>query len=356
MSEPTAVGWAVQPPPPPARRNVVPAVLAAVIGLLILIGGITTVALRATAGAATGAGSPAAAAEGLIAAVAAQDTARIAELVTPTEARLVQVHGTRVLDLVKRDMGQGGGQLSADGVRFRAIGPSGDAALVELAEGRFGVPAGGGQLSLPASEVNKRLSEATEGRLGAVRLVAVADGGQWRIGVMASAAYNWLTAAGVDVDDVSTLVSGPTTDGAATPEAAVEGVVGAVTGGDLDRAISLLAPDEARVLGGIRPHLAALAAQKPGMFDDPHAKWLAGLPGGTAPSIAVSGLTLATEPVADGVVRVRVTGGTVTGLDGKPEKFDPADDETSVIAVERDGLWYPSLLFSQIDKALAEAP
>jgi hypothetical protein len=356
MSEPTAVGWAVQPPPPPARRNVVPAVLAAVIGLLILVGGITTVALRATAGAATGAGSPEAAAEGLVAAVAAQDTAKIAELVTPTEARLVQVHGTRALDLVKQELGQGGGQVTADGVRFRVIGPTGDAALVELAEGRFGVPAGGGQLSLPASEVNKRLSDATEGKLSSVRLVAVADGNRWRIGPMASAAYTWLTAAGVDVDDVSTLVSGPAADGAATPEAAVEGVVAAVTDGDLDRAISLLAPDEARVLGGVRPHLAALAAREPGMFADPHAKWLAGLPGGTAPDIEVSGLTLATEPVADGVVRVRVTGGTVTGPDGKASKVDPADDETTVIAVEQDGLWYPSLLFSQIDKALAEAP
>jgi hypothetical protein len=317
---------------------------------------VATVALRSAAGAASGAGSPTAAAEGLVAAVVARDTAKAAELVTDTEARLIEVYGTRVLDRITQEMGQGGGELTADGVRFRTVGPSGDAALVELADGRIGVPAAGGRLSLPAAEVNKRLSDATEGRLVAVRLVAVADDGRWRIGLAASAAYTWLTSVGIDVDDVSTLVSGQTADGAATPEAAVEGVVGAVTDGDLDRAISLLAPDEARVLGGVRPHLAALATREPGMFVDPHAKWLAGLPGGTAPDIEVSGLTLATEPVADGVVRVRATGGTVTGPDGKSEKVGGSDDDMEVIAVEQDGLWYPSLLFSQIDKALAEAP
>src|SRR3954452_12636822 len=171
----SATGWTVQAPPPPARRNAVPAILAGVLALLILVGAVTTFALRAVPGAGSGAGSPEAAAEGLLAAVADRDPGRIAELVVPAEARVAEVNGTRVLDLVTSALGQsGGGKLTADGVRFRTVGPTGDAALVELAEGRIGVPMGGGSLSLPVSEINKRLGEATGGKLDAVRLVAVA--------------------------------------------------------------------------------------------------------------------------------------------------------------------------------------
>jgi hypothetical protein len=352
------VGWPDGPPPAGDGRRTGPFVLAAVMAVLVLVGGVATFALRAAAAGSGGAGSPTAAAETLVGALAAGDLDRAATVLVPAEARLLEVYGRRQLDMMA-SKGAPAGALKANGVRFRTVGPAGKAALVELADGTFTMPAGNGNgngggtgagVQVPVSELNRRLEQQTDGKVGAVRLVAVSEGNRWRISLMASALRTGLAADGRSVPATDALVSGPTRRGASSAEEAVRELASAISSGDAAEVTSAFLPDEARLLGGARPTLANLAkdeeAKHGGSGGHGLWQWLAGVPGGPAVKLDIRGLK--TAKIADGVVRVTVTEGTVT-MNGRSEEA-AGGEQADIVAVRQDGVWYPSVLFTMADR------
>ncbi|HYT25489.1 MAG TPA: zinc ribbon domain-containing protein, partial [Actinomycetota bacterium] len=86
---PAAAGWS--PAPPPARRRAGPALLAALMGLLLLFGGVGLFAARSVT-ARAGAGSPEAAASGLLGALDKQDLERAAGYLDGEERQAVTVY------------------------------------------------------------------------------------------------------------------------------------------------------------------------------------------------------------------------------------------------------------------------
>jgi hypothetical protein len=183
-----------------------------------------------------------------------------------------------------------------------------------------------------------------------VRLVAVADGDRWRVSLMASALRTGLAADGRPVPATDALVSGPTSRGASSAEEAVRELASAISGGDVTEVTSAFLPDEARLLGGARPTLANLLEDEEskhggsgghGMW-----QWLAGVPGGPDVQLDIRGLK--TQKIADGVVRVTVTEGTVT-MNGRSEEAAKGD-QADIVAVRQDGVWYPSVLFTMADR------
>ena len=73
--------------------------------------------------------------------------------------------------------------------------------------------------------------------------------------------------------------------------------------------------------------------------------------------LSVQDLTTRTEPIADGVARVHLTGGTLQRLPsgGEPPidlgQLDPdkGDPYPYVVSIQQDGTWYPSLVFTATD-------
>jgi hypothetical protein len=347
---PSTGAWKPGPPPPPssARRRG-PTVIALVLAVLVLVGAAAAWGLRASVGSGDGAGSPEAAAQQLVQALADQDLDRAVELVNGVESRALEVYGDQLTGLLTDRLELGGQSgrptdLTATDVRFRQVAGSGDIAVVELSGGTFGANG----LELNAGQVNQRVSEATDGRMDAVRLVALRDGGRWRVGVLASMANAILTSAGVGPADPAVLLSGPTADGAADPKAAVRAVLDRLADGDASGAVARLVPDEARVVGGARA-AAAAAPPPPGAPANWPDEWLSGrLPGG---GLRIEGLGLREEQIADVVVRVTVTG-RVAPPGQQPE---PLPAEGVAVVVLRDGdLWYPSLVFTAVDQALRD--
>ena len=350
-ARPVPGAWTPGPlPPEPSGRRSRAGVLGFVLVILLVVGAVGTWGLRqvASTGARAGAGSPQAAAEQLVTALARRDVDRVAGLVAGEEQRLVEVYGDRLLALIDQRLGELGGAgsgrpaLGATDVRFRKVAGGDEAALVELTGGTFSA----GGVKLGAAQVNQRLAEATHGRLGAVRLVARADGGRWRVSVLASLADTALSAAGAAPSDPAALFGGATEAGASDPEAAVAAVLDQLQAGDAAGAIERLAPDEARLLGGVRTLAAKVPLPAQGPDHDLADALLRGqLPG---QGFTLSPRHFSSEQIADGVVRVTVSG-SVAAEGRKPE---PLPAEGVQVVVLRDGdLWYPSLVFTAVDHA-----
>ena len=334
-------------PPQPSGRRSRAGVLAFVLAILVVVGAVGTWGLRQVAGAGSGAGSPEAAAQQLVTALADRDVDRVGGLVAGEEQRLVEVYGDRVLALIDQRLGELGGagqgtpKLGATDVRFRQVAGGDEVAVVELTGGTFSA----GGVKLGAAQVNQRLSAATHGRLGAVRLVARADAGRWRVSVLASLADTALAAGGAAPSDPAALLSGPTKAGASDPEAAVAAVLDRLQAGDGAGAIARLAPDEARLLGGVR----ALAAKVP-LPSGPDRDLADALLRGKLPGkgFTVAPRHFSQEQIADGVVRVTLSGSVA--VPGHKTEALPA--EGVKVVVLRDGdLWYPSLVFTAVDHA-----
>jgi hypothetical protein len=349
---PTVPSWT--PQPPPARRpGLGPALVAGLIAVLLLFGGVGLFAARQTAATAQGASSPEAAAEGLLTALGGQNFGRAARYLDAEEAMLVATYRDRAAALLEGRLtgptGQplSGLQLTARDVRFQRVTGLGGAevGVVELTGGTVGGrDARGAKLELPAAELNRRLSDQSKGAVKALRLVAVRGGGdeRWRVSLLASLAEQARLAAGAAEPDWGRLAGAgqPAAPGAASPEAAVRDLAAAAGRGQ-QAALEQLSPAEGRVVAAYRAVLASQGRPSIG--------------GG----VRVEGLQTRTEQVADGVARVHATAGRV--LAGRPgESHDlrrpaPGDQAPYVVTIQRDGTWYPSLVFTATDWMLHRA-
>jgi hypothetical protein len=348
---PTAATW-TPAPPPQRRRWLGPGLVAAVMAAVVLFGGVGLFAARQRAATGSGATSPEAAATGLLAALDRKDLDRAATYLEDEERLLVGTYQDRVVALLAgRLMGTpddplAGVDLTARDVRFRRVAGSGgpDVAVVELAGGIVGGRSpDGAKLELPAEELNRRLAEQTKGAVTALRVVTVRSDDRWHVSLLATAAEHARATGGGAQPDWALLGSrGQATGGTATPEASVRELAAALASGP-DRAADRLAPSERLVL---RAYQRSAPAGAMGQLTD-----LSRL------GLSVQGLTTRTEPIADGVARVHLTGGKLQRLPSGAEppidlgKLDPAQGDPApyVVAIQRDGTWYPSLVFTVTD-------
>ena len=349
---PTVPTWTPEPPPPPARRRRFgPGLVAALIAVVVLFGGVGLFAARQTAATAEGADSPEAAATGLLTALGSQDLDRAARFLDDEEALLLRTYGDRATALLARGMtgptGQplSGLELTARDLRFqRVAGLGGDGVgVVELASGTVGGrDARGAKLELPAAELNRRLADQTKGKLKALRVVTVRSGDGWRVSLLASAAEYGRLAAGAAEPDWDRLAGTgqPAAPGAASPEAAVTGLVEAAGQGQ-QAVLERLSPAEQGVLAAYGPPLAGKGATPP------------------MGAVRVEGLETRTEPLSDGVARVEATAGRLVGptlRESIPlDRAAAKGKSPSVVTIRRDGTWYPSLVFTATDWMLTRA-
>ncbi len=356
---PSVAGWEPAPVPPPARRRVGPGLLAALMGVLLLFGGVGLYAAR-TVTARAGAGSPEAAASGLLAALDRQDLDRAAGYLHGEERQLVGLYGDRLARAAAKQQGSAGSgplglvDLTARDVRFRQVAGRADVAVLELASGTIGVTQPNGvKLEVPVEEAKRRLAEQSKGEAAFPRVVTIRSDGRWYVSLLASAA-EWvrLSGRGGEVDHAG-LAGAPAGQGAATPEAAVRGLADALGAGTLAAVSKRLLPEER---GVAEVYSQPLLARVGGSHDA-----LALLGGRAGARAQIQGLTLRSDSLADGVTKVHLTGGTlvVSGIPGEkpaplvqPGSRDPAP---AVVVLRRDGVWYPSVLFSAVDAMLAEA-
>jgi hypothetical protein len=328
--------------------------VAGVIAVVLLFGGVGLVAARQSASTAEGASSPEAAATGLLTALGQQDLDKAGRYLDDEERLLLATYGDRVTALLAGRMtgptGQplSGLQLTARDVRFQRVAGLGgaDVGVVELAGGTVGGrDARGAKLELPAAELNRRLADQSKGAVKALRLVTVRSDGRWRVSLLASAAeYGRLAAgaAGAAEPDWDQLAGTgqQAAPGAASPEAAVRDLVDAAGRGP-QAALELLSPAERRVLAAYRPLL-----DRQGKMPQ-------------AGTVRVEGLHTRTEEVADGVARVRATAGRVTrgslNESLRLEDMVAGGQAPYVVTIQRDGTWYPSLVFTLTDWMLNRA-
>jgi hypothetical protein len=352
---PTVPTWTAAPPPPPTRRRLLgPGLVAALIAVVVLFGGVGLYAARQGASTANAAGSPEAAAAGLLTALGERDLDRAAGYLPAEEALLLDTYRDRVTALLAARMTGpsvqplSGLQLTARDVRFQRVTGLGgaDVGVVELVGGTVGGrDPRGAKLELPAAELNRRLAEQSKGAIKALRAVAVrGDDDRWRVSLLATAAEQGRLAAGAAEPDWDQLAGAaqPAAPGAASPEAAVDDLVAAAEAGDPQAALERLSPAERRVLAAYRPLLAHKGA----------------MPG--AGAVRIEGLQTRTERVTDDVAKVHATAGRLTGsLGGKETRtLDEAvakGEAPYVVTIRQDGTWYPSLVFTVTDWMLTRA-
>jgi hypothetical protein len=349
---PTVPTWTPEPPPPPAgRRRFVPGLVAVLIAVVVLFGGVGLFAARQTAATAQGADSPEAAATGLLTALGSQDLDRAARFLDDEEALLLRTYGDRATALLAGRMtgptGQpmSGFELTARDLRFQRVAGLGgaDVGVVELAGGTVGGrDARGAKLELPAAELNRRLSDRSKGAIKALRVVTVRSGDRWRVSLLASAAEYGRLAAGAAEPDWDRLAGTgqQAAPGAASPEAAVTGLVDAA-GQGRQAVLERLSPAEQGVLAAYGPLLERQGATPP------------------MGTVRVEGLKTRTEPLGDDVARVEATAGRVVGP--MLQRSVPLDQAAakgrapSVVTIRQDGTWYPSLVFTATDWMLTRA-
>jgi hypothetical protein len=303
---------------------------------VVLFGGVGLFAARQLAATSTGATSPEAAATGLLAALDRKDLDRAAGYLDQEERLLLATYRDRLVAVVAGRLTGGSGDpmaqldLTARDVRFARVAGSGgpDVAVVELVGGTVGGRGpNGAKLELPAEELNRRIAQQTKGAVPSLRLVAVRGSDRWHVSLLATAAEQARAAARGGQPDWAEFGADQAAAGAGSPDAAVRELATALEASP-DRVVDRLAPDERRVLRAYRQSAPAGAMDK---LTDPGRLGL-----------SLKGLTTRSERVADGVTRVHLTGGNLRQLD--PDVTDPY-----VVAIQRDGTWYPSLVFTATD-------
>ena len=348
---PTVPTWTPEPPPA-SRRRLGPGLLAGLIAVLLLFGGVGLYAARQVAGTAQGASSPEAAAAGLLTSLGSQDLDRAAGYLDAEEALLLDTYRDRVTALLAGRMtgptGQplSGLQLTARDIRFQRVAGLGgaDVAVVELAGGTVGgSAANGAKLELPAAELNRRLADQSKGAVKALRAVAVRTDDRWRVSLLATAAEHARLAAGAGEPDWDQLagVGQPAAPGAASPEAAVRELADAAGGGQW------LGPRAAVAGRAARPRRLRVAAGRPRREAgrrrrrprrgprDPHRAGRRRRDQGPCDR----------RPAGRGHAQQ-----VVASQPGRRQ--EPAPD---VVTIQRDGTWYPSLVFTATDWMLHRA-
>jgi hypothetical protein len=332
---PTVPTW-TPAPPPERRRRLGPTLAAVAMAAVVLFGGVGLFAARQLAATGSGATSPEAAATGLLTALDRKDLDRAAGYLDQEERLLLATYRDRLVAVVAGRLTGGTGDpmaqldLTARDVRFARVAGSGgpDAAVVELVGGIVGGRGrGGARLELPAAELNRRIAQETKGAVPSLRLVTVHADDRWHVSLLATAAEQARAAArGGRPDWAQFGAAGQAAAGTGSPEAAVRELAAALEASP-ERAVDRLAPGERQVLRAYQHTAPAgnLDRLDPGRL-----------------GLSLKGLTTRSERVADGVARVHLAGGNLRRLD--PEVTDPY-----VVTIQRDGTWYPSLVFTATD-------
>ncbi len=334
QEHPAAAAWTPEPPPPPQRR-LAPGLIAGLIALLLVFGMIGVVAARQRGGAGVGAGSPEAAAGGLLGALDrdtldAEAIDRAARYLTGEERLLVTTYADRIARLAAQPpAGRDAFWLAGFGahdVRFQRVDGSDDVAVLEAVSGTVSVRANGARLELSLDEARRRLAEQTHSRVTSLRVVTVRSGGRWYVALLPTALeWSRLAAAGGSADYAR--LSAAATPGASSPEAAVRALLAALDQPPTEIA-ARLAPGERNAFDAYLPSVPAAAAAE-------------GFLGLQTLDRRMVGSVTGAERVADGVVSVHLGGG----------QAQPAD----IIAVRREGTWYPSMVFTLADLTLTRA-
>lgn len=352
--QPTVAGWEAVPPPPPSRRRPGPGLLAAAVALVLVFGAIGLVAVRSV-GASAGGRSPESAANGLLAALDKRDLKRAGDFLQGQERQLAAAYADRLTRLLAEARSPSGPlaglDVSARDLRFRHVAGSGDGSVVvlEAVEGTIGVTGPNGtHLQVPVAEARRQLAEKTNGAVDSLRLVTVrGSDSRWYVWLLASSAEWGRLAGQAGQADYGLLTGGAGAPGAGSPEQAVRDLLATASDGDPSRVADRLAPDEARVADAYRqPLFGRMGLGKPGGPFGP----------GERVRFRVDGLTTSNEQVADGIVLVRLTGGTVR-VAGKPSVpvTDALGGDAAVVTVRQGGGWYPSLLGTAVNSAIVEA-
>ncbi len=322
-------------PPPPRQRRVGPGLVAGLIALLLVFGAIGVVAARQTGVAGSGAGSPEAAASGLLGAldrdtIDARALGAAARYLTGEERLLVTTYADRIARLATSPSGRdvlGTVSFGARDVRFQRVGGTDEAAVLEAVSGtvRIRTP-GGGNLELSLDEARRRLAQQTGGRVTSLRVVTVRSGGRWYVALLPTALEWARLGSSAGSADYAKLTAAAT-PGASSPEAAVRDLLSALDRSPTD-IVARLAPSERNAFEAYLPAVPPAAAAD-------------GLLGLRTFGRHMVGTTAGTERIADGVVRVRLSGGL--------------GPYANAIAVRRDGTWYTSMVFTLTDVTLTGA-
>jgi hypothetical protein len=352
MDQPTTTGWGAAPPP--ARRRPGPGLLAAAMALVLVFGAIGLVAMRSV-GSSAGGRSPESAATGLLAALDKRDLKRAGDYLQGEERQLAVAYSDRLTRLLAEGRGSNGPlaglDVTARDLRFRRAAGSSDGSVVvlEAVEGTVGVRGPNGvQVQLPVAEARRQLASRTHGAIDSLRLVTVrGSDGRWYVSLLASSA-EWGRLAGKAGDaDYGLLTGGAGAPGSASPEQAVRELLTGASDGDPAKVADRLAPDEARIADAYRqPLLDRMGLGRPGSPLGPDQQV----------RFRIDGLTTRNEQVADGVVMVHLTGGTIR-VTGKPpvRVTEAMAEHAAVVTIRRQGSWYPSLLGTAVSNAIAEA-
>ena len=350
--QPTVAGWGAAPPPP-ARRRPVPGLLAAAIALVLVFGAIGLVATRAV-GTSAGGRTPESAATGLFAALDKRDLERAGGYLQGEERQLAAVYADRLTRLLAEGQTRVGPlaafDVTARDLRFRRAAGSGDGtvAVLEAVSGTVGVRGpNGAQVQLPVAEARRQLAKQTNGAVDSLRVVTIRGSDRrWYVSLMASSA-EWGRLAGQAGEADYGLLTGGSLPGSGSADQAVRDLLAAAADGDAAKAADRLAPEEARVADAYRqPLFEHMDLGKPGML----------FGGNPKVRIRIDGLTTRSEQLADGVVKVHLTGGTVRESGKPPVPITEAtSNKGALVAVRQGGAWYPSLLGTLADAAVTAA-
>jgi hypothetical protein len=331
------------------------------VALLLVFAGIGLVAARSS-DARAGASSPEGAASGLLAALDKQDIERAGGYLQGEERQLVGVYAERLrraLADVRNRQAAGGSlaafDLTARDIRWRQAASSGDGRVVvlEAVEGTVGVRGPNGvRVQLPVAEARRQLANQTNGAIDSLRMVTVRGSDErWYVWLLASSAEWGRLAGQAGEADYGLLADDSRLPGAATPEQAVRGLIDAAGDGDAAKAADRLVPDEARVAAAYRqPLFDRTPLGKPGAL----------FGGRPSARVRVEGLTTRAERLADDVVKVHLTGGTLvpSGVPGaRPEPIGKAMEgkDPALVVVRQGDTWYPSLLGTLAEIAVVQA-
>jgi len=349
ITHPLGEGWSPAPPPAP-RRRFGPPLLAALMGVALLFGSVGLVAARAVGAHASGASSPEAAASELLDAVNRHDLNRAATVLHGEERQLVTTYHDRLNQLLAaQGVATTSGNplstldLTTRDVRFQRVDGSRDVAILEAVSGTVGIRGPNGvRVEVPLDQAKDQLAKASGGKLTSLRLVTIRSGGHWYVDLLATGAELGRLAGGGARVDYASLTAGNSAAGATSADGAVRAAISALAA-DPAQGLERLAPDERAVLHTYAGTLRQLTQQP-------------------SEPVTVEGLTTRTERVASDVTKVYLTGGRVRGPNGEvtslpslPNEFSASSGERQpyAVAVEENGSWYPSLLFTFADYALS---
>jgi hypothetical protein len=333
--------WSPPPPPPPTTRRSA-GLVAGLIALLLVFGSIGLVAARQSGQSRNGASSPESAVTGLLAAldhdpIDAATLKRASRWLTGEERLLVQTDADRFVQLANGEHGIPGGGLGqfaigADNLGFRRAGGTGDVAVLDAVSGDVTVRASGtGRLRLSLDEARKRLAQQTHGAVSSIRAVTVRSGGRWYVSLLATLLEYARLPQTNGPPDYSQL-SQPAIPGAASPVEAVQRFFDAVSNQTGEPADALV-PEERNALRAyvLKRGLSSTAE--------------------IARLLNPDGLM---SRLRSDKVRVRGSAETIApGVAAVP--FTSFGQDSTMVAIQRDGTWYASMVFTGGDLLLTSA-